>query len=158
MLLLDAVVCDLATLICVKVRRWDGERVPDAELLYRNFMSDKPKTRHIVTVNVTVLAEDRDTAIRHVNAVLLTDPSGLKFADPIERWLVEGVTEGPSPWRSAKTEKPPMDGRPFFARDAAMEGNEEFATAVRWHPEKKQFVDAGIKEFTFTHWMPIPPI
>ena len=99
-------------------------------------MSDKPKTRHIVTVNVTVLAEDRDTAIRHVNAALLTDPSGLKFADPIERWLVDGVTEGPSPWQSAKTEKPAMDGRPFFARDATMEGNEEFATAVRWHPEK----------------------
>jgi hypothetical protein len=33
MLLLDAVVCDLATLICVKVQRWDGERLPNAELL-----------------------------------------------------------------------------------------------------------------------------
>ena len=26
MLLLDVVVCDLATLICVKVQRWDGEQ------------------------------------------------------------------------------------------------------------------------------------
>jgi hypothetical protein len=32
MLLLDVVVCDLATLICVKVQRWDCERVPDAEM------------------------------------------------------------------------------------------------------------------------------
>jgi hypothetical protein len=33
MLLLDAVVCDLATLICVKVQRWHRERVPNAELV-----------------------------------------------------------------------------------------------------------------------------
>ena len=30
MLLLDDVVCDLATLICVKVRRWDRETMPNA--------------------------------------------------------------------------------------------------------------------------------
>jgi hypothetical protein len=29
-LLLDAVVCDLATLICVKVQIWERERLPDA--------------------------------------------------------------------------------------------------------------------------------
>jgi hypothetical protein len=33
MLLLDVVVCDLATLICVKVERWNGERVPNATVL-----------------------------------------------------------------------------------------------------------------------------
>ena len=36
MLLLDVVVCDLATLICVKVQRWDHERAPDGELRDRN--------------------------------------------------------------------------------------------------------------------------
>jgi len=34
--MIDVVVCDLATLICLKVQRWDGELAPSAEYFDRN--------------------------------------------------------------------------------------------------------------------------
>jgi hypothetical protein len=52
MLLLDVVVCDLATLICVKVQRWDEERVPNAN--YRDGNNFSPFNGQRTATSITV--------------------------------------------------------------------------------------------------------
>jgi hypothetical protein len=125
-----------------------------------SLMSETPKSRHVITVKITVRAENRYGAIKVVSDKLL---SYLSIVEPketkesIEGWVFTDGESGPSPWRDFAKNKPPSN-RPFFAYDARIKNVAEFATAVRWHGDREVYVDSNEAEFPFTHWMAIPPV
>lgn len=108
--------------------------------------------RFKIVTEATVLADTPVDAIRTVQRALGT-------SEQIEHYTTLGMgVTAVSPWRDRTSSMPPQDGKPFFARDVRMEDDAEFATAVKWHAELGQFVDANLSEYPFTHWMPIPPL
>lgn len=109
-------------------------------------------------LTVTVRAEDCATAAKIISRKLNSLPSQMIADDPLEGYEFIGSTATASMWRDRNDHPAPKDGKPFFAVDSHIDEPSEFSTAIRWHSEAQKFVDAKLKEFLFTHWMPIPKL
>jgi hypothetical protein len=109
-------------------------------------------------VKITIRADDAVAARKIITHKLHSLTSIMISDDPIERFDLGASSNGDSPWRSVNGHPAPKNVKPFFARDVVIADDTEFATAIKWHGERGEFVDANMNKFQFTHWMSIPPL